>query len=150
KANEEITKVEKDNSKISLVTDRYGNTIETRTFNEDPQLAQIVLQTSADGKIKVFVYGQNGDVKSVPENMLDKIMTAPANEIASAAGISVARRESFPTFAQNQTLPNEAPLKPLPSSNFPIRPREITQVPVEQSKEEEITENEDGPPNRDK
>lgn len=111
KGNEEITKIEEDNSRISVVTDRYGNRIETRTFNQDPQLALIVLQTSADGKKQVFVYGQNGDVKSVPENMLNKIMTAPANEIASAAGISVTRRESFPTFAQNQTPSTEAPLK---------------------------------------
>ncbi|HXG85595.1 MAG TPA: hypothetical protein VNI84_16345, partial [Pyrinomonadaceae bacterium] len=100
---------------ISTTFDRYGNRTETRTFDNNPRLAFIILRTSLKGKKQVFVYGQNGDVKSLPENMLDKILTATANDLAAAAGISEGRAQSQ-TFVQSTQ-----PLKTMPSYKFPVQ-----------------------------
>lgn len=138
----EITKVLDDNSKISILTDRYGNKVETRTFNLDPRLSLIVSRTSADGKKQVFIYGQNGEVKSVPENMWNKLLTAPADEIATAAGIYATRQQSFPTFAQNQPAQSAPPLQPLPSSNFPVQTRQMPQDSSNAKEEQKTSGNE--------
>ena len=129
---QETTKTAFDNSKISTTFDRYGNKTEKRTFNYNPRLAFIIFRTSPEGIKQVFIYGQNGDVKSLPENMLDKVLTASADEIANSAGIYNTVTKS-PSFAQNSQQLNVTTLKPLPSSQFPIQNQQ-----VEQSLPEEI------------
>jgi major membrane immunogen (membrane-anchored lipoprotein) len=113
-----VTQTAKDGSQISVMYDNFGNKTETRTFN-NTVLKFVILRTSADGSRQTFVYGQNGDVKSLPENMLDKVMTAPLNELASSAGIYEPVRETR-SFAQNTLSLNNTALTPLPSSQFPI------------------------------
>jgi len=128
---QETIKIAFDNSKITTVFDRYGNKTETRNFNNNPRLAFIVLRTSATGGKQVFVYGQNGDVKSLPENMLDKILTAPADEIANSAGI-YNKAATSSSFAQNYQQPNVTTLKPLPGSQFPMQNQQVEQSPPEE------------------
>lgn len=122
----EITKLAPDGSRIDTMYDGYGNKTETRHFS-DSRLKFVMLNTSASGQKQVFVYGQNGEVKSLPANMLDKVLTASANEIAGAAGIYEVRMSApQPAIVQNQQ-----PLKPLPSSKFPIQKPSVETVPAE-------------------
>lgn len=130
KSFQEITKIASDNSKISTMFDRYGNKTETRYFNYDTRLSFILLRTSADGKKQVFVYGQNGEVKNLPENMLDKVLTAPANDLANAAGIYEVRRETQTPMIVKSSQTNKL-LTPLPGSSFPVQiPKAETVPPV--------------------
>ena len=117
---QEIIKIASDNSKITTTFDRYGNKTETRHFNNHTRLSFILLRTTAEGEKQVFVYGQNGDVKSLPETMLDKVTTASADELANSAGIVNQQRQTS-TSVQNTSSPNSAPLRPLPSYNFPVQ-----------------------------
>ena len=129
KGSEEITQIAKDGSQINVMYDSYGNKVETRKFNNNPLLKFVLLRTSVDGSKQVFVYGQRGEVKSLPENMLNKILTAPANELANSAGI-------FESFKQNssftQDIQPSVPLKPLPSSQLQIRNQQIEQTVPEE------------------
>jgi len=127
----EIIKIASDSSKISTTFDRYGNKTEKRTFNYNPRLAFIIFRTSPEGIKQVFIYGQNGDVKSLPENMLDKVLTASADEIANSAGIYNTVTKS-PSFAQNSQQLNVTTLKPLPSSQLPIQNQPVEQTPPEE------------------
>lgn len=117
---QEVTEIASDNSKISRMFDRYGNKTETRHFNYHTRLSLILLQTSADGEKQVFVYGQNGEVKTLPENMLDQVLTASADEIANSAGILQQQRQ-ISISVQNNQLPDSTPLRPMPSYNFPVQ-----------------------------
>jgi ABC-type Na+ efflux pump permease subunit len=78
----------------------------------------ILLRTGVDGKRQVTVYGQYGEVKSLPENMLDKIFTALPKELANSAGIYEVFRQQH-SYAENTQQPNIT-LKPLPRSHFSI------------------------------
>jgi hypothetical protein len=116
KSLQEITKIAADGSHINTMFDRYGNKTETRRFDYDSRLKFILLRTSADGQKQVFIYGQNGEVKGLPENMLDKALTAPANDLAAAAGIFEIRRQPTTTVVQS-----DKPLQPMPSYKFPVQ-----------------------------
>jgi len=127
----EIIKIASDSSKISTTFDVYGNKTEIRTFNYNPRLSFILLRTSTEEKKQVFVYGQNGDVKSLPENMLDKVLTASADEIANSAGIPQQQRQ-ISIGIQNNPLPDSTPLRPMPSYNFPIQNRPVEPIEKEE------------------
>ncbi len=128
---QETIKIASDNSKISTTFDVYGNKTEIRTFNYNPRLSFIVLQTSADEKKQVFVYGQNGDVKSLSEGMLDKVLTASADEIANSAGILQQQRQ-MSISVQNKPLPDSTSLRPLPRYNFPVQNQQVEPVEKEE------------------
>ena len=133
---EEQTKILGDSSKLTIMYDRYGNKIENRSFGYHPRLTFIVLQTSASGQKQVFVYGQNGEVKSLPETMLNKVFTASADEIANAAGIYQVKREATSFTPVNPQPVEQTTLKPLPSSEFTIQNQSSEPVPVEESQPE--------------
>ncbi len=135
-ASAQMTKIAADGSQINTTFDRYGNKTEMRNFNYDSRLKFVMIRTAADGQKQVFVYGQNGEVKTLPENMLDKVLTAPADEIAGAVGIFQQQIQTAkPTIVQN----NQPPLQPLPSYKFPIQtpPLETAAPTLEQSAETE-------------
>lgn len=134
KSSQEITRIAQDGSKLEVMYDGYGNKTETRSFYNNPLLKLILLRTAADGSRQVFVYGQNGMVNSLPDNMLDKVLTAPSNELANAAGIFEGIKEQ-PSFTQNNQPPTVTTLKPLPSSQFPIRNQQVEQTPPQETEE---------------
>lgn len=105
-------------SKFNTMTDRYGNKTETRCFDSHPRLNCIMLITSPDGQQKAFVYGQNGDVKGLPENMFDRVATASPDEIANAAGIVLTpQRITTPTYVQSNKMEKlTPPLQPMSNS----------------------------------
>ncbi len=116
----EITQIAKDGSTVEITYDGFGNKTETRTFNGNPMLRLIMLRTGTDGSRKVFVYAKNGEIKTLPDDMLDRILTAPSGELASAAGIYQGISEE-PESSQTNQPTTYTQLKPLPSSQFPIR-----------------------------
>ncbi len=86
-----------DGSRIRVMTDSYGNKSEMRYFDNDSKLDMILVRTSVNGEKQVYVYGQNGEVKDLPLNMVDKALTSNASELATAAGIYNGKRESIVT-----------------------------------------------------
>ncbi len=130
----EKTQIAKDGSLLGVTYDGFGNKTETRTFNDNPLLKLIMLRTGVDGSKKVFVYAKNGEVKSLPAEMLDKILTAPPNELANAAGIYEGIKEE-PEFTQSNEPMNYTALKPLPSSQFPIRNQQVERTPPQETEE---------------
>ena len=135
----ETTQIAKDGSFIDVTYDGFGNKTETRTFNGNPLLKLIMLRTGVDGSKKVFVYAKNGEVKSLPEQMLGKILTAPPGELANAAGIYEGVKEES-DFTQSSEPTNYTTLKPLPSSQFPVRNQQIEQTPRETEEPPESSE----------
>ena len=119
-----------DNSKIDTTFDGFGNKTETRYFNNHLRLRFLMLRTSADGKKQIFVYGQNGQVKSLPEDMIGKALAASADEIANSAGIYQTYRPSSPPAPSQR---NEMSLRPLPSYNFPTQDHQTEPIPAEQT-----------------
>lgn len=114
-AYQEQTRINSDNSKITTMFDGYGNKTETRYFDNNPLLQSVTVRTSAAGEKLVSVYAQNGTVNQLPENMFDRVLSAPANDLAAAAGVFEGRRE--PVLVQS----NQPPLQPMPSYKFPIQ-----------------------------
>jgi hypothetical protein len=119
------TRIGADGSEINTMTDRYGNKTQTRCFDYHPRINCIMLSTGAEGQKKVFVYAQNGDVKDLPEEMLSKVMTADADEIANAAGIILTpQRTLAPTFTQTIKPEKFSPNQPSPGSQLSTQPIE--------------------------
>lgn len=119
-----------DKSQISVITDSYGNKSETRCFENHPRLQCVRLITSTTGEKNVVVHGRGGEMNSLPENMLDRILTASADELASAAGIFQPEMKKSVTINQIIGKPsNNQPLQPLPSYKFPA-PTQIEVVPT--------------------
>ena len=122
-----------DNSKITIMVDRYGNKTEIRAFPGNSRLSSILLQTSPNGNQEAFVYSQSGEAKLLPKEFLERAMTAPADELANAAKI-------YQTFKDNQIPYRQkaptAPLKPLLSSEFTAQLQPIESPPVGESEPE--------------
>lgn len=81
------------NSVIQTMYDAFGNKTESRVFYDDSFLKMIVLRTSASGQQEALIYGQNGDVKIAPQNLLGKVLTSVASEIAKTVQIFEVRKE---------------------------------------------------------
>lgn len=95
-------------SKIETMFDRYGNKTQTRCFDSHPRLRCVVLITKVGGEQQIFVYGQDGTVKSLTEDMYDKVLTETADEIANSAGIFVVKQAAVqPVFVQNNQSKTE-------------------------------------------
>lgn len=125
-AYKEITKINADNSRVTTMYDGFGNKTETRYFDNNPLLSSLTVRTSAAGEKIVSVAAQNGSVKMLPKNLFDSALTAPANDLAAAAGIFEGRREA-PVIDQT----NQPPLQPQPSYKFPVYTPPPVQPPVE-------------------
>jgi hypothetical protein len=85
-----------------------------------------MLITKSGGERQVFVYGQDGVVKSLPENMLDKVITASADEIANSAGIfDVKQQAPAPTFSQTNQLKTTASINRTPVYQTPVQNQSV-------------------------
>jgi hypothetical protein len=98
----------------------------------------VILKTTGEGYREVFVYGQNGTVKQLPENMLDKVTTASADEIADSAGIPVIieRRPPPPDFVLNNSQPSVPPIQMRPLNPLPPETQSIEPVAAAENTEE--------------
>lgn len=119
-----------DQSQIETSYDGFGNKTDTRCFNNHLRVRCIMLRTGVDGQKQVFVYAQNGEVKkSLPTDMINKITTASADEIANSAGIHQTYQRST-VLVRNIQSTNSAPLRPLPSYDSPVQNRQFEQTPA--------------------
>lgn len=118
-----------DGSLIQAMTDGFGNRVETRIFEDHPLVRRIVLRTFVNGQKKGFVYGQNGDVNELPEEMSGNSMAAPADKLAKSAGILTGRDENnLPYFIQRLRQPLETLM---PAYEFPMQTIVAEQIPAE-------------------
>lgn len=129
---EEPSKPSIDNSQVNMMVDGFGNKTETRVFVDHPLLQRVVVRTNGTGQKKAFVYGHNGDVNSLPNNIMDNAMTASANDLAKSAGIFNGRNpENEPYFLAILRPQPEETLLPLAGYEFPV----ITNI-IQQSEPE--------------
>ena len=130
---QEADKTEPDGTKISTMYDGYGNKTERRFFSRHPILEAMILRTASNGQKEILIFGHNGQVKTVPQNMFDKAMTATADELATAAGISEGRKPQavpFPAFIEPKT---ETSLlsSPVSDASFNLQNTERENVKIE-------------------
>jgi hypothetical protein len=116
-----------DNSEITVMYDGFGNKLEKRYFKGHPRLNSVLIRTAADGRREILVYGQNGERKSVEGDLVDRLMSAPADEIANTAKIYETRPviRKQPTMTNQQTKPETQALPPVAP---PEQPAEIQQT----------------------
>lgn len=128
---------ESDGTKITTMYDGFGNKTERRFFYRHPILEAMVLRTSTDGQKEILLFGHNGEVKSVPQNMIDKAMIATADELAKAAGILEGRKpkDSYLGFTEPQ---NDTALSTPTVSSFQNIERESVKSEIA---EKQISEN---------
>lgn len=132
---QETPQLAADDSQIKTMIDGFGNRIETRMFVNHPLLQRIILRTFTNGQKKAFVYGQNGDVNDLPDEMQDKAMNGSANELAKAAGILTGRdANNLPYFLQ--MLREKAVETLLPTYQFPTQSNITEPLPPEIRTEE--------------
>ena len=136
----EATFTADDGSQISTTYDAYGNKTEIRKFFNHPRLKQMIMRTSVEGQKQIYVYGQNGEVESLPENMLDRAMNIPSDEIASVAGITNVKREKIkPAFTQITQLPT-IQVNPLQNNQLPAQNQTTETIKEETQTTENVEE----------
>lgn len=124
-----------DNSTVTVMWDKYGNKTEVRTFTNHPRLTSVHILTGANGTREAFIHGRSGETVNVSQELLGKLLSAPADELANAAKIY----QTFPQedFIYTQKPPESAAkLKPLPSSEFQINNQKTEPAPVQESEAE--------------
>ena len=131
---EEQTVILEDNSKITTTFDGYNNKTETRCFVNHPRLDCIVVKTAVEGKKQITIFSVGSGAKHLDENSSEKALTASPDELANLAGISVTRDD----IAKKPVSPyggknDSADLQPLPSSAFPVLPKQISPASVEET-----------------
>lgn len=117
KSLKELPKTALDGSQISTMFDAFGNKTEIRTFTNNLLVQSVIARTFADGRRQIFVYGQNGEVRNLPEYLYNRVSTASGNFLANSAGIFTGRKisvlptpeESSPTLL---TVPASPAVKP--------------------------------------
>ena len=87
----EPLKILADNSELETAYDGYGSKSETRYFKNHPRLKFVMVRTATDGTRQVFVYGYASGPALMPEDFSEKALSAPADEIANAAGLKARR-----------------------------------------------------------
>lgn len=90
----ETPKLESDNSQTNIMYDGFGNKTETRVFFNHPLIKFIVVRTYPNGSKAAFVYAQNGEVKPLPDELLENSLILPPDEIAKISEIYEGRKEN--------------------------------------------------------
>jgi hypothetical protein len=107
------SRLELDGSQVNTLFDGFGNKTETRIFFKDPLIKFVVIRTEPAGEKEAFVYCQNGEVRPVPVEFLDEVLTAATTDIARSVQISEGRRENeFLAGLQKKQTPPSALVKP--------------------------------------
>lgn len=118
---QESDKTASDGSKISTMYDGFGNKTERRFFHQHPLIEAMVLRTSTDGQKEVLLFGYNGEVKTVPQNMIDRAMTASADELAQAAGILQGRKPKMLSFSDFAGSTNDVSSPPVSKTSSDLQ-----------------------------
>lgn len=136
KAYKETTKIESDNSTVETMYDNHGNKTESRYFNNNPVLKMVVLRTKLNGETEAVIYGQNGDIKIAPPELVEKIMKSSAKDIAKA--VEIKEGEIY-----NEIPAMLAATKPTPEPTpFSLFQNPTTETPAPVVKTENVVETE--------
>lgn len=131
----EMTKIESDNSLVETMFDAHGNKTQSRYFNGNPLLKMVVLRTKNDGQTEAVIYGQNGDIKIAPPEIVENIMNSSAKEIAKAVEIKEGTIE-------NQIPAMLAAAKATPEPAFTLFQNPLNETPAPIVKTENVIETE--------
>lgn len=123
KSSQEPKKLLPDNSEVETLIDGFGNRTEIRTFKNHPRLRFIIVKTAVDGTKTVTVYGYDPDTKTLDNFNGDPLNTS-GDEIANSAKLYATKTltDIPPNFLKKKNF------KPLPSSDFPVRPIQPVQT----------------------
>lgn len=136
-----------DNSEVTVMLDGFGNKLEKRYFKGHPRLNSVLIRTAPDGRQEIFVYGQNGERKPVEGELVKRLLTASADEIANAAKIYETRpvMRKQPKPAEGEQIKPPLAIAP-PIISPPVI--ETTETPVEEKIEEapKKTDSTENPP----
>lgn len=134
KAYKETAKIESDNSLVETMYDDHGNKTESRYFNNNPVLKMVVLRTKTSGETEAIIYGQNGDIKIAPPELVRNIMKSSAKDIAKAVEIKEG-------VIENQIPAMLAATKPTPEPTpFTLFQNPATETPAPVVKTENVVE----------
>lgn len=100
--------ISKIDSEITTLYDGFGNKTETRLFSDDPLVRLVVIKTLANGDKTAFVYAQNGEIKTLPNTLVERGLDLRGNEIAQAVGIFEGKSPKENEFLLTQELPLSA------------------------------------------
>jgi len=136
KSLKELPKTALDGSQINTMYDAFGNKTEIRTFTNNLLVQSVIARTSADGRRQIFVYGQNGEVRNLPENLYNRVSTASGNFLANSAGIFTGRKISvLPTPEESSPTLLTVPASPV------VQPPQIADAPEISKEKQPIKKN---------
>ncbi|NNE67521.1 MAG: hypothetical protein HKN33_13235 [Pyrinomonadaceae bacterium] len=132
---EDMPRTLRDGSTISRLEDGYGNTSVTRSFRKHPLLRMILVRIKSNGERVIYVYGRNGEVKSIPRQYWERIFSASGDELASAAqiydseNVNDKRKKRLANIRETLVKPDEIKIEPI---RKPVQPAvEENETPVE-------------------
>ncbi|HYG10443.1 MAG TPA: hypothetical protein VD835_10885 [Pyrinomonadaceae bacterium] len=77
-----------------VTTEADGVRTQTRTFSNNPRVQRVVVTTDTrTGKRTARVYTTGGQVRDLPENEVDRALTATGEAVADAAGVVADKAE---------------------------------------------------------
>lgn len=142
KNSQEQVIIAEDKSKITTLVDSYGNKTETRCFVNHPRLDCVSVMTPTQGIKEVLVYPVGSAAKKIPEDAAEQALSAPPDDLANLAGVHQTRAD----IAQKPVSPyigkkDNGNLRPMSSSEFSVFPKQVSEIPVEQTEEIQVEEN---------
>jgi hypothetical protein len=117
------TVTELQDSVITSTNDNLGNRIETRVFRAHPRLSQVVVLTPVKGRKQARVYGNKGEVRELPANVVINALIYSGDDLADAVGIAMdkspKRQNQLPPLEKASPTPKPEPTptpKPKPAA----------------------------------
>lgn len=139
-------------ARIEITRDNFGIKVEKQFYNNLPDLKYIAVHTFPNGSKQIFVYGQNGSVKSFSENVITQLLKSSPGELtkdiavisgeenkASTGGMSI--KTLPPITSQPQTVESSNPpppqIQPTPVPAATIVEARAEKTPVETRPQEQ-------------
>lgn len=114
-----------DGSRITVMSDGYGNKSIQRTFSDHPRVDLILMRVSAKGQKQIFVYAQNGEIKELPGEMQEKVLSGSADDLARSAGIFEGKRPTAQNYSFTPAQTASTPPQEYPVAQPTVEPRPV-------------------------
>lgn len=86
-ANNASVITETDDAVITLTNDFAGNRIETKVFKAHPLVNKIIVITARNRQQRARLYGNRGETRDLPPDLLPKALELNADALAAALGL---------------------------------------------------------------
>lgn len=111
-------------SRVEISRDNFGIRVEKQYYNNLPNIKYIAIHTFANGQKQIIIYGTNGSVRSLSENMMNEIIKASPDQLTNDAPVYANADNQNPTGGITiKSLP------PITSQNAPVQ----TETPTVQT-----------------